>query len=73
MTGDTVPRRLRADARRNVDALLDAAKAVFFASGVNAPAKEIADLAGTPSSSRPNEGSPPLADGLRYRAEGQRP
>jgi AcrR family transcriptional regulator len=40
------PRRLRADAQRNVDALLDAAKAVFFASGVNAPAKEIADLAG---------------------------
>jgi AcrR family transcriptional regulator len=40
------PRRLRADARRNIDALLDAAKAVFATSGVDAPAKEIADLAG---------------------------
>jgi AcrR family transcriptional regulator len=40
------PRRLRADARRNVDSLLEAAKAVFAASGVDAPAKEIADLAG---------------------------
>jgi AcrR family transcriptional regulator len=39
-------RRLRADAQRNVDALLEAAKAVFATSGVNAPAKEIADLAG---------------------------
>jgi AcrR family transcriptional regulator len=40
------PRRLRADARRNIDALLEAAKAVFATSGVDAPAKEIADLAG---------------------------
>lgn len=40
------PRRLRADARRNVDALLEAAKAVFGTSGVDAPAKEIADVAG---------------------------
>jgi AcrR family transcriptional regulator len=32
--------------RRNVASLLDAAKAVFAASGVDAPAKEIADLAG---------------------------
>jgi len=40
------PRRLRADAQRNVDALLEAAKAVFVASGVDAPAKEIADRAG---------------------------
>ncbi|GAA4183225.1 TetR/AcrR family transcriptional regulator [Streptosporangium oxazolinicum] len=40
------PRRLRADARRNVDSLLEAAKAVFGTSGVDAPAKEIADLAG---------------------------
>jgi AcrR family transcriptional regulator len=39
-------RRLRADAQRNIDALLDAAKTVFASSGVDAPAKEIADLAG---------------------------
>jgi len=40
------PRRLRADARRNADSLLQAAKAVFATSGVDAPAKAIADLAG---------------------------
>lgn len=40
------PRPLRADARRNIDSLLEAAKAVFGTSGVDAPAKEIADLAG---------------------------
>jgi AcrR family transcriptional regulator len=40
------PRRLRADAQRNVDALLEAAKTVFATSGVDAPAKEITDLAG---------------------------
>ena len=39
------PRR-RADARRNVDALVEAARAVFATSGVDAPAKEITDLAG---------------------------
>ena len=38
-------RRLRADAQRNIDSLLEAAKAVFATSGVDAPAKEIADLA----------------------------
>ncbi|MGI5211834.1 TetR/AcrR family transcriptional regulator [Plantactinospora sp. CA-290183] len=43
---EPAPRRLRADARRNVDSLLEAAKAVFGTSGVDAPAKEIADLAG---------------------------
>ncbi len=43
---EPAPRRLRADAQRNSDALLDAAKVVFGTSGVNAPAKEIADLAG---------------------------
>jgi AcrR family transcriptional regulator len=43
---ETAPRRLRADARRNVDSLLEAAKAVFATSGVDAPAKEISDLAG---------------------------
>jgi AcrR family transcriptional regulator len=39
-------RRQRADARRNVEALLEAAKAVFATSGVDAPAKEITDRAG---------------------------
>jgi len=39
-------RRRRADAQRNVDALLAAAKTAFAASGVDAPAREIADLAG---------------------------
>jgi AcrR family transcriptional regulator len=46
MTESTPPRRLRADAQRNVDALLEAAKSVFATSGVDAPAKEITDLAG---------------------------
>jgi AcrR family transcriptional regulator len=40
------PRRLRADAQRNAESLLEAAKTVFATSGVDAPAKEIADLAG---------------------------
>src|SRR5215831_17160860 len=40
------PRRLRADAQRNIDSLLEAANTVFRTSGVDAPAKEIADLAG---------------------------
>jgi AcrR family transcriptional regulator len=39
-------RRPRADARRNLDALLAAAKTVFATSGVDAPAKEITDRAG---------------------------
>ena len=39
-------RRLRIDAQRNIDSLLEAAKAVFAISGVDAPAKEIADRAG---------------------------
>jgi AcrR family transcriptional regulator len=43
---ERAPRRLRADAARNVDALLEAARVVFATSGVDAPAKEIADLAG---------------------------
>lgn len=46
MTQNTAPRPLRADAQRNIDSLLDAAKSVFGTSGVDAPAKEIADLAG---------------------------
>ena len=45
-SADRAPRRLRADAARNIDSLLEAAKAVFATSGVDAPAKEIADLAG---------------------------
>ena len=49
--GDSTPRgqtdrRLRADAQRNIDALLEAAKAVFVASGVDAPVREIAEKAG---------------------------
>jgi AcrR family transcriptional regulator len=40
------PRALRADAQRNVGALLEAAKSVFATAGVDAPAKQIADLAG---------------------------
>ena len=39
-------RRQRSDARRNVVALVEAAKTVFTGSGVDAPAKEITDLAG---------------------------
>ena len=39
-------RRQRADAQRNSASLVEAAKAVFAVSGVDAPAKEIADLAG---------------------------
>ena len=39
-------RALRADARRNEDALLDAAKQVFAESGVDAPIREIAGRAG---------------------------
>lgn len=46
MTQHTEQRPLRRDAQRNIDALLDAAKQVFGTSGVDAPAKEIADLAG---------------------------
>lgn len=39
-------RRLRVDAQRNIDSLLEAAKEVFVTSGVDAPAKEITDRAG---------------------------
>ena len=39
-------RRVRADAQRNMDALLEAALAVFAASGVDAPVREIAEKAG---------------------------
>lgn len=43
---EPAPRRLRVDARRNIDSLHEAAKAVFATSGVDAPAREIADRAG---------------------------
>ena len=43
---DRAPRRLRADAQRNIDSPLQAAKTVFTTSGIDAPAKEIADKAG---------------------------
>ncbi|HEY1666156.1 MAG TPA: TetR/AcrR family transcriptional regulator [Trebonia sp.] len=45
-TSERARRRQRADAQRNSANLLEAAKSVFAASGVDAPAKEIADLAG---------------------------
>ena len=44
--GAGAPRRPRADAQRNIAALLEAAKAVFASSGVDAAAREIADAAG---------------------------
>ena len=39
-------RPVRADAKRNIDALLQAAMAVFATSGVDAPVREIAEKAG---------------------------
>jgi AcrR family transcriptional regulator len=39
-------RRVRADARRNIDTLLKSAKSVFATSGVDAPIREIAERAG---------------------------
>ncbi|QBI55892.1 TetR/AcrR family transcriptional regulator [Streptomonospora litoralis] len=39
-------RRVRADAQRNIDAVREAAKAVFAESGVDAPVREIAARAG---------------------------
>jgi AcrR family transcriptional regulator len=39
-------RRVRADAQRNIDALIDAAREVFRTSGVDAPVREIAGKAG---------------------------
>lgn len=44
--GGLEPRRVRADAQRNIDALLQAAKEVFATSGVDAPVREIAEKAG---------------------------
>jgi AcrR family transcriptional regulator len=43
---DGAPPRKRADARRNEQALLDAAAAVFVTSGVEAPVRDIAAAAG---------------------------
>ncbi len=40
------PRRVRADAQRNIDALLDAAREVFATSGVDASVREITARAG---------------------------
>ncbi|MFC9970247.1 TetR/AcrR family transcriptional regulator [Spirillospora sp. NPDC127200] len=44
--GDAAARPQRADARRNKEALLDAAAAAFVASGVEAPVRDIAARAG---------------------------
>src|ERR1700722_19420494 len=44
--GQVTDRRVRADAQRNLDALLKAALAVFATSGVDAPVREIAEKAG---------------------------
>lgn len=44
--GQDEPKAIRADAQRSLDALLQAAKEVFAASGVNAPIRDIAGKAG---------------------------
>jgi AcrR family transcriptional regulator len=44
--GESVDRPVRADARRNIDTLLQTAMAVFATSGVDAPIREIAEKAG---------------------------
>ena len=41
-----LPRPVRADAQRNITALLEAAKAVFAEAGVDAPVRDIAERAG---------------------------
>ena len=43
---DPGERRVRADAQRNLDALLQSAKTVFATSGVDAPVREITERAG---------------------------
>src|SRR5262249_10109852 len=45
-TKSNLERPVRADAQRNIDALLQAALAVFATSGVDAPVREIAEKAG---------------------------
>ncbi|MEM7683178.1 MAG: TetR/AcrR family transcriptional regulator [Pseudomonadota bacterium] len=44
--GGAKKKRVRADAQRSTDALLEAAKGVFAASGVDAPVREVAERAG---------------------------
>jgi len=44
--GDKRPRNKRADAQRKMTSLLQAAMKVFAESGVDAPVREIADVAG---------------------------
>ena len=46
MVENAIPRLLRVDAQRNIDSLLEAAKALFMSSGVDVSMKEIADRAG---------------------------
>jgi AcrR family transcriptional regulator len=43
---ESTDRRVRADAQRNIDTLLQTAMAVFATSGVDAPVREIAEKAG---------------------------
>lgn len=43
---NSIKRPVRADAKRNMDALLEAAKLVFVTTGIDAPVREIADKAG---------------------------
>jgi AcrR family transcriptional regulator len=46
MAKTVAPRPLRVDAQRNIDSLIESAKALFLSSGVDVPMKEIADRAG---------------------------
>jgi AcrR family transcriptional regulator len=46
MAETVVPRQMRVDAQRNIDSLIESAKALFISSGVDVPMKEIADRAG---------------------------
>ncbi|WP_232323750.1 TetR/AcrR family transcriptional regulator [Catenuloplanes japonicus] len=46
MTSDKPPRRVRADAQRNAEALITAAREVFLTSGLDAPVREITTRAG---------------------------
>ena len=46
MAESNARRPLRVDAQRNVDSLIESAKTLFMASGVDVPMKEIADRAG---------------------------
>ncbi|WP_206597526.1 TetR/AcrR family transcriptional regulator [Polycladidibacter stylochi] len=45
-TQNSKPKALRLDARRNEDAILEAAKSLFMEKGVNVPVREIASQAG---------------------------